>query len=267
MGIVQPDEIQTTVIDRPQKPQNIEPRPMDKVQSIVPSQQKKLLSAFDSHFHLYRTCTKIWGSVVGRRPKDIITYGTTNSRPELPVNVCGGVMIFSEPSNYHHIPSTLECWKLAVGIHPKHVKEFSDNQFQRLQELLKLPTTSALGEVGLDRSVPIKEWILHEAVLTKVLKCAIPEKCLVLHLRGHSVDRYGMDVSARCLRILDSTITRRQLIHLHCFTGDQELVTEWLNSYPHTYFGFTGLVQTFDHHQVEALRAIPKDRLLIGTDS
>jgi hypothetical protein len=57
------------------------------------------------------------------------------------------------------------------------------------------------------------------------LKCAIPAKCLVLHLWGHPVDRYGMDVSAQCLRILDSTVTRRQLIHLHCFTRDQELVT------------------------------------------
>jgi Tat protein secretion system quality control protein TatD with DNase activity len=40
-----------------------------------------------------------------------------------------------------------------------------------------------------------------------------------------------------------------------------------MDSYPNVYFGFTGLVRTFDQQQVEALRSVPRDRILIETDS
>jgi TatD DNase family protein len=62
-------------------------------------------------------------------------------------------------------------------------------------------------------------------------------------------------------------VTRKQPIHLHCFAGDPEQVSEWLKSYPNTYFGFTGLAKTFDSVQIAALNTVPRDKLLIETDS
>lgn len=37
--------------------------------------------------------------------------------------------------------------------------------------------------------------------------------------------------------------------------------------YPNTYFGISGLARSFDARQIEALKTIPMDRLLLETDS
>ena len=42
----------------------------------------------------------------------------------------------------------------------------------------------ALGEVGLDSTVPVSVWRKQEVVLERVLGYALPDQCLVLHLRG-----------------------------------------------------------------------------------
>lgn len=231
--------------------------------SSVPREE----SAFDSHFHLNRTSQRIWGTVAGKYPQDFIKYALSENIPSHKVNVIGGVLNYSEPSNYKNIPIPSGNWKIAVGVHPKRVSELTEDRFQQLQQLMKCSTIAALGEVGLDRTVPFQEWRIQEAALTRILKLAVPEKCLVLHLRGSITDRYSIDVSARCLRILDNTISHRQRIHLHCFAGDSDQVSERLKAYPHTYFGFTGLAKTFDTTQIEALKSVPLDKLLIETDS
>ncbi len=41
----------------------------------------------------------------------------------------------------------------------------------------------------------------------------------------------------------------------------------WLQEFPQTHFGFTPLVESFDRSCLEALQAIPDDRLLLETDS
>ena len=64
----------------------------------------------------------------------------------------------------------------------------------------------AIGEVGLDRTVPVSEWRKQQVVLERVLGYALPDQCLVLHLRGTREDKYGLDVHAR-LRILDPVLT------------------------------------------------------------
>ena len=80
--------------------------------------------------------------------------------------------------------------------------------------------------MGLDRTVPVSECCKQEVVLERVLGYAMPDQCLVLHLRGTREDKYGQDVHARCLRILDRSLAKRQKIHLHSFAGDADLVSE-----------------------------------------
>ena len=235
--------------------------------SYASAVKTNLPRAFDSHFHFDRSCFKIWGTTEGKVPEDLIRFGQAECLPAHPVQLIGGVAVFSEPSNYDLIPSQPQKWYLAVGVHPKHVEELTDQRFSQFQSLLKRPSVHALGEVGLDRTVPAAVWRRQEAILDKVLGCATPNQCLVLHLRGSRDDKYGIDVHARCLRILDRTVARRQKIHLHSFTGDAGLVSEWREMYPNTYFGISGLARSFDARQIEALKTIPMDRLLLETDS
>ena len=255
-------------IERVKQPPVVVSQPPTVVsQSYSTAVKSNLPSAFDSHFHFDRSCIKIWGTSAGKFPEDLVKYRLTECRPIHPVHLIGGVAVFSEPSRYNLIPKQSQTWYLAVGVHPKHVEELSDSCFLQLQSLLKWPSVRALGEVGLDRTVPVSEWRKQEVVLERVLGYAMPDQCLVLHLRGTREDKYGQDVHARCLRILDRSLAKRQKIHLHSFAGDADLVSEWSESYPNTYFGISGLVRTFDSRQIKALRSIPLDWLLVETDS
>ena len=262
-----PSSYQVVASQGKRRIEKVEHSSVPAVLSYASAVKTNLPRAFDSHFHFDRSCFKIWGTTEGKVPEDLIRFGQAECLPAHPVQLIGGVAVFSEPSNYDLIPSQPQKWYLAVGVHPKHVEELTDQRFSQFQSLLKRPAVHALGEVGLDRTVPAAVWRRQEAILDKVLGCATPNQCLVLHLRGSRDDKYGIDVHARCLRILDRTVARRQKIHLHSFTGDAGLVSEWREMYPNTYFGISGLARSFDARQIEALKTIPMDRLLLETDS
>ena len=227
-----------------------------------------VLRAMDCHFHLDRTSNKIWNSCRNKSPEDIISYVSGNGTPRLPVSVEYGVVVYSEPRNY---PSDLNFgkqWTVAVGVHPKHVHEMDDQKFLELRRLLDLPCVSALGEIGLDHTVPLDKWRTQERVFVKVLSLTKVSRPIVLHLRGPASDRYGLGVSSRCIQLLQkNVVSPRQLIHLHCFSGDSELVAEWLTEFPNVYFGYTALVSSFTPAQIAGLRSVPKDRILVETDS
>lgn len=57
------------------------------------------------------------------------------------------------------------------------------------------------------------------------------------------------------------------LIHLHCFDGGLEVVKQWLEAYPNSYFGFTNMVGTFTGEVARAVRELPEGRLLLETDA
>ena len=76
-----------------------------------------------------------------------------------------------------------------------------------------------------------------------------------------------MDVHARAMQILTKACRRDQKMHVHCFTGDRELVQEWRSLFPNAYFGYTAAVQDFSREQIKAIKLVPMDRLLLETDS
>ena len=226
-----------------------------------------VLQAMDSHFHLDRTAVMIWNSSWNKTPEDLINYIPGRFTPSLPVDVYRGVAVYSEPRNYPDNLSLGKNWTAAVGVHPKHVNELNDERFSVLQRLLDSPSVSALGEIGLDHTVPLDRWRTQEKVLVRVLSLAKVSRPIVLHLRGPPTDRYGLGVSARCMQLLQKTVSPRQFIHLHCFSGDSELVSDWLAEFPNVYFGFTYMVSNFSAAQLEGLRKVPRDRILVETDS
>lgn len=77
----------------------------------------------------------------------------------------------------------------------------------------------------------------------------------------------GMDVHSRCIHILQRMCDPDQPFHLHCFTGDQELVKLWMDYFFNVYFGFTGALEKVSLDQIFGLRTVPINRVLLETDS
>ena len=62
-------------------------------------------------------------------------------------------------------------------------------------------------------------------------------------------------------------VSPRPRMQLHCFTGSVDQALAWMTTFPMCYFSISGLVLIFDRFQQAAVKRIPKDRLLIETDS
>lgn len=226
---------------------------------------------FDSHFHLDRTSKKIWNTETGHTVEDLLAYSSSRAvehKPFARVNVVGGVVVFSEPKNYPAKDFKMKGpWMVAVGVHPKHYDTLTVERSIILNQLLSHPKVVALGECGLDRTIPASKWLPQDEVFKRMLNLARPHQPLILHLRGPQGDNYGLDVHSRCRELMENRCDRNQKIHVHCFKGTQEMVESWLRKFPNTYFGITAAVQSFDEHQIAGLRAIPRDKLLLETDS
>ena len=147
-------------------------------------------------------------------------------------------------------------WKVAVGLHPKsfnHDEAYLDQVRTLVQSN---PLVAALGEIGLDRSVPDYLWDEQERTFQRLLTFCHPEKVLVLHLRGYS-KVHSSDVLNTGLQYVRKACSRDQRIHLHCFTGRRVDVENWLEDFPNCHFGFTAKVSSFNDPQIEGLRAVP----------
>ena len=134
-----------------------------------------------------------------------------------------------------------------------------------MEDLFLKKWVVALGEVGLDRICHESLWQLQEEVLRKVLMMTKPLQPLIVHVRGHT-EATAM-LYARALKILKEGVAPTRSIHLHCFGGSAEQVAAWLDVFPSTYFGFTAAVSKLLKFLRAGLWFVPKDRLLIETDT
>ena len=226
-------------------------------------------AAFDSHFHLDRTISKLWENRQDHarvQVEDVLKF-RLKMEPRNPVELVGGVMVFCDPENIASIPLADGKWKIAVGVHPRKAVGCPETILSRIKILVDTnPLVKALGEIGLDRTEPDYTWPDQDRMFKKLLSWSRPEKVLVLHLRGVS-DRDCSDVLLAGLHYVKKACYSNQLIHLHCFTGNQAMVEYWLEDFPNVYFGFTARVTSFNTEQIDGLRAVPTNRLLLETDS
>lgn len=171
--------------------------------------------ACDSHFHLDRTSFRIWKKSSGKSVEDLISYGLfCNQHPQLYVSVSGGGIVYSEPSTHQETVPVHSPWGIPVGVHPKHIIEFSRDRFLHMEKLLNTPHVVALGEVGLDRTVPVKLWRQQEAVLRRVNSYSQGQGSCS-SLAWNSFRQNWDDVHARCMQILQKSCDPDQPIHLH----------------------------------------------------
>jgi TatD DNase family protein len=145
----------------------------------------------------------------------------------------------------------------SVGVHPHVAGETDPAALPLLRELaLSEPAVVAIGETGFDffyDNAPRAEqeaWFLRQVELAAELD--LP---LVVHSRDADAE------TAAALRDLPDGV--RGVVH--CFTGGRALLDAALEA--DWYVSFTGLVSFRTYDGAELLRAMPRERLLIETDS
>lgn len=143
----------------------------------------------------------------------------------------------------------------AVGIHPSDVNETPDNYIDILSEHLTSKKVTAIGEIGLDYHyegvVRERQIRFFEEQLDLAEKNELP---VIIHSRNAAEDTM-------------SILKKRGEICgvMHCFSGSAETAREILKL--GMFISFTGVL-TFKNARksLEALEAVPLDRLLLETD-
>ena len=144
-----------------------------------------------------------------------------------------------------------------AGVHPHHARECGSSTISELREIAKHPRVVAIGECGLDFNRnysphPDQEkWFVAQLELGLALG-----KPLFLHSR---------DAHPRFAEILKTLNIHRGVAH--CFTGEKEELRAYLDL--GLYIGITGWIcdERRGRHLLELVREIPRERLLVETDS
>ena len=143
----------------------------------------------------------------------------------------------------------------SVGSHPDDADHVDGKLLDRYRQLASHPKVKAIGEIGLDyhyEDVPRAQQIIafeEQIELAEALKLPV-----IVHMREATEDAMAMVKRHPDLRGV-----------FHCFSGSSDLA-RWLVDRG-WYLGFTGVV-TFKNARraLEAVEAIPVDRILIETD-
>jgi TatD DNase family protein len=144
-----------------------------------------------------------------------------------------------------------------AGVHPHHARECDSLTIPALRDLAKDPRAVAIGECGLDFNRnysphPDQEkWFIAQLELGSSLN-----KPLFLHSR---------DAHPRFAEILKHHQVKNAVAH--CFTGERQELKAYLDLGLH--IGITGWIcdERRGRHLVDLVREIPKDKLLLETDS
>ena len=143
----------------------------------------------------------------------------------------------------------------AVGVHPSETTGMTDETLTELKALAAHPKVRAIGEIGLDYHYEDANPEEQKYWLRKQLDLAISlDMPVVIHDR---------DSKGECIEIL----REKQITHgvMHCFSGSAETAKRLVDM--GFMISFTGVI-TFKNARraVEAVSAVPLDRLMIETD-
>jgi TatD DNase family protein len=144
-----------------------------------------------------------------------------------------------------------------AGVHPHHAKECNAGTLPALRELAQDARIVAIGECGLDFNRNYSPHPDQEKWFVAQLELGIElGKPLFLHSR---------DAHPRFAEILKALGVKKAVAH--CFTGGKEELHACLDL--GLYIGITGWIcdERRGRHLLELVREIPRDRLLLETDS
>ena len=146
-----------------------------------------------------------------------------------------------------------------AGIHPHCASDWNADSAQRLRSLLKENSVKAVGECGLDFNRDFSPRAQQEKVLEEHLALAAELQLPVfLHER---------DASQRLLEILRNFRDRLPAAVVHCFTGEQRALFNYLDLDLH--IGITGWIcdERRGTHLHPLVREIPRGRLMLESDA
>ena len=144
-----------------------------------------------------------------------------------------------------------------AGVHPHHARDCGPSTIAALRDIARHARVVAIGECGLDFNRNYSPHPDQEKWFVAQLELGIElGKPLFLHSR---------DAHPRFSEILQ--IHRPEKAVAHCFTGEQAELHAYLDLGLH--IGITGWIcdERRGRHLVELVRHIPRDRLLLETDS
>jgi TatD DNase family protein len=145
-----------------------------------------------------------------------------------------------------------------IGIHPHEAARVPEADWAAAEALAADPRVSAVGETGLDFHYDLSPRDVQEAAFRRSLRSAHRvRKPVVVHVREAD------DACARALR--EEGVPGAGGV-IHCFTGDAAAARAYLDLGLHV--SVAGIV-TFKTAEAirEAVRLVPRDRLLVETDS
>lgn len=142
----------------------------------------------------------------------------------------------------------------SVGIHPHEAEDAPADYLDQLKELVKNPRVRAIGEIGLDFHYDFSPRDIQHRVFEEQLILA---KELDMPVIIHDREAHG--------ETMELLAKYRPKGVVHCFSGSAEMARQVAEL--GMYVGFTGTV-TFKNARkpLEAVAAVPADRLLIETD-
>jgi TatD DNase family protein len=143
-----------------------------------------------------------------------------------------------------------------AGIHPHEAQRWNPETPGELEDLARSSSVVAIGETGLDfhyDNAPRDAQI--EAFRSQVEVAERLGMPVVAHSRDADVEVAGIvrDYRGRAIGVL------------HCFSGGAELLEAALQA--GWYVSFSGIVTFKNFKDVQQVRAVPADRLLVETDS
>ena len=146
-----------------------------------------------------------------------------------------------------------------AGVHPHHASDFTEETEVRLRKLAAEKEVVAVGETGLDYFRDFSPRDIQRDVFRRQLSIGADSGLpLFLHMRDAHEDFHA---------ILRENRDRLSDIVVHCFTGNQQELHDYLDLDCH--IGITGWIcdERRGTHMKEFLGDIPADRLMIETDA
>jgi TatD DNase family protein len=144
-----------------------------------------------------------------------------------------------------------------VGFHPHEAKGVGEADWAEAEELARDPAVVAIGECGLDYHYDLSPREVQAEVFRRGIRLAhAAGKPLVVHTR---------EADADTVRLLRAEGVPSAGGVIHCFTSDADAARAYLDL--GLFISVAGVV-TFRNAEAirEAVRLVPRDRLLVETD-
>jgi len=201
---------------------------------------------FDAHCHLQDK--RIIDSV-----DDIILHMKESS-------VCNVVCNGTSPDDWESVKQIVKKYSEvlpAYGVHPWYLNAVNDDWKDVLVEYLHSHKYSSVGECGLDKNVVSKfSYDLQKSIFSEHIDVA---------------NQLNKPVSVHCVKayqLLFDTLKKSNLdvpVVIHSFSGSKEMMRQFCKL--NVFFSFSGTITRKHSKYMDVLRAVPKDRTLLETDS